>query len=198
MISQVSGQLTRKDMDMIEIMTPAGIAYELTIPLSTLETLPDTGQSVRLFTSLVVKEDLWQLFGFASYYERRVFDRVRTANGVGPALAIGMLSTLTANRLVRAISEKDIAALQSVPRVGRKKAERIILDLADKIDDLLADTDSSARPVGRGGDEAIQGLISLGYTIGDAEKAVRIALDDPLITSASELIKAALAQLSQR
>ena len=185
-------------MDMIEVMTPSGLAYELTIPLSTFETLPDTEESVTLYTSLVVKEDLWQLFGFASHYERRVFDRVRTANGVGPALAIGMLSTLTAPRLVRAISEKDIPALQSVPRVGRKKAERIILDLADKIDDIQADTGASPRTPGRGGDEAIQALVSLGYTVGDAERAVRIALDDPKATSATALIKTALVHLSER
>ena len=101
-----------------------------------------------------------------------------TAHGVGPSLALGLLSTLTAERLVRAIREKDVATLQSVPRVGRKKAEQMILDLADKLDDSTAPTDGGTpRVAGTGVDDAIRALVSLGYTTADAEKAVRAALD---------------------
>src|SRR5881628_221610 len=117
-------------------MTSGGVGYEMAVPLSVYETLPKVGDSVRLHTYLVVKEDGWQLFGFASAFERQVFRRVLDAKGVGPALALGMLSTLSAERLVRAIREKDIATLQSVPRVGRKKAEQLILDIGDKLDTI--------------------------------------------------------------
>ena len=119
MISHVAGKLVAKDLDRVQIMTGGGVGYELQIPLSVYETLPKPGEPVTLHTSLVIREDEWLLFGFATAFERRVFQRVLAAKGVGPALALGMLSTLTAERLVRAIREKDIATLQSVPRVGR-------------------------------------------------------------------------------
>ena len=108
-----------------------------------------------------------------------MFQKVLGAKGVGPALALGLLSSLTADRLVRALREKDIATLQSVPRVGRKKAEQLILDVADKLDQLQGSGLESG--VGRGSapgtDDAIRALVSLGYTTADAEKAVRGAID---------------------
>src|SRR5512141_209697 len=136
MISHIDGVLSSKDIDRVEVMTSGGVGYELQIPLGVFETLPKQGEVVVLHTHLVVKEDGWQLFGFSNVFERRVFQRVLNAKGVGPALALGLLSTLTADRLVRAIRDKDIVTLQSVPRVGRKKAEQLILDLADKLGDL--------------------------------------------------------------
>jgi Holliday junction DNA helicase RuvA len=145
----------------------------------------------------VVKEDGWQLFGFSTAFERRVFQRLLGAKGVGPSLALGLLSALTAERVVRAIREKDVATLQSVPRVGRKKAEQLILDLADKLDDVQVDTSSGApRPEGAGAEDAIRALVSLGYTTGDAEKAVRAAIDaNGRGLTAPELIRAALAKI---
>src|SRR3954469_18275708 len=134
MISQVSGTLVSRELDHVDIATAGGVTYELLIPLGVYETLPRPGEPVVLHTHLVVREDGWQLFGFSTPFERRVFRRVLDAEGGGPALALGLLSTLSAERLVRAIREKDIATLQSVPRVGRKKAEQLVLDLADKLD----------------------------------------------------------------
>jgi Holliday junction DNA helicase RuvA len=172
----------------------------LHIPLSVYETLPRPGETVTLHTHLVVKEDGWLLFGFSTAYERRVFERVLSAKGVGPALALGMLSTLSAERVVRAIREKDVATLQSVPRVGRKKAEQLILDLADKLDDVqVAAALGAPRPEGAAAEDAIRALVSLGYSSGDAEKAVRGALDDGgRGFSAPELIRRALAKVSSR
>ena len=175
-----------------------GVGYELLIPLSVYESLPKRGEEAALHTYLVVKEDGWQLFGFSTAFERRVFQRVLLAKGVGPALALGMLSTLSAERVSRAIRERDIVTLQSVPRVGRKKAEQIILDLADKLDDVQLDTSrgSAPRPEGAGVDDAIRALVSLGYSTIDAEKAVRAAVDaGPRGMTAPELIKAALAKV---
>ena len=178
MIVQVTGTLLTKELDRLEIMTDGGVAYELAVPLSAYESLPKTGERCTLHTYLVVKEDGWQLFGFTSSYERRVFQKVLGAKGVGPALALGLLSSLTADRLVRAIREKDITTLQSVPRVGRKKAEQMILDLADKLDQLQGSGAESGvgRGAGPGTDDAIHALVSLGYSSADAEKAVRSAL----------------------
>ncbi len=194
MISQVFGRLTTKELDHVEIMTEGGVGYELAIPLSAYEALPKVGETATLHTHLVVREDGWQLFGFSTPFERRVFRRVLDAKGVGPALALGLLSTLSAERLVRAIREKDIATLQSVPRVGRKKAEQMVLDLADKLDGLGGEPVAGPRPEGAGTDDAIRALVSLGYTLAEAEKAVRAALDsNGRAQSATELIRNALA-----
>jgi Holliday junction DNA helicase RuvA len=199
LIALIEGKLVAKDLDSIEVMTSGGVGYELTIPLSVYETLPRAGEDVMLHTSLVVKEDSWQLFGFVSVFEKRLFEMLLTANGVGPALAIGMLSALSATRLIRAIREKDIPTLQSVPRVGRKKAERLILDLADKLDGLGEATGTSAAPVSAAADDALRALVSLGYSSVDAERGVRVALDAGANSrSAAELIRAALAKLGGR
>ena len=199
MIAHVRGKLVAKDLDRVEIMTAGGTGYELSVPLSVYETLPKIGDDTSLHTHLVVREDGWQLFGFATVVEKRVFQRLLTASGIGPALALGMLSALSADRLVRAIREKDLATLQGVPRVGRKKAERLILDLADKLDDVQGDVAGIARPDGAGADDAVRALVSLGYASVDAEKAVRSALDEGgRGLAAPELIRRALAKVSTR
>jgi Holliday junction DNA helicase RuvA len=198
-IARVQGKLVAKDLDAIEVMTHGGVGYELTIPLNVYETLPRVNEDVTLHTSLVVKEDSWQLFGFTTVFEKRLFEKLLTANGVGPSLAIGLLSALSPTRLIRAIREKDIPTLQSVPRVGRKKAERLILDLADKLDGLGESSGTSAAPASAAADDAMRALVSLGYSSVDAERGVRAALDaggggKP----ATELIRAALAKLGGR
>jgi len=195
-IVHVAGRVVAKELDRVEILTKGGVGYELLIPLSVYESLPKLGEDAALHTHLVVKEDGWQLFGFSTPFERRVFRRVLDAKGVGPALALGLLSTLSAERLVRAIREKDIATLQSVPRVGRKKAEQLVLDLADKLDGLGGEPVTGPRPEGAGADDAIRALVSLGYTLADADKAVRAALDaNGRAQSATELIRNALAKV---
>lgn len=197
MIVQIAGTLLAKELDHVQVMTAGGVAYLLQIPLSVYEGLPRTGEPVSLHTYLVVKEDGWQLFGFATPFERGVFERVLGAKGVGPALALGMLSTLSAERVVRAIREKDVATLQSVPRVGRKKAEQLILDLADKLDDVQTPLAAGVgRPEGAGAEDAIRALVSLGYGSPDAERAVRAALDEGgRALAAPDLIRRALAKI---
>jgi Holliday junction DNA helicase RuvA len=198
-IARLAGSLVAKDLDAIEVMTSGGVAYELAIPLNVYESLPRVGEDVTLHTSLVVKEDSWQLFGFTSVFEKRLFEKLLTANGVGPALAIGLLSALSPTRLIRAIREKDIPTLQSVPRVGRKKAERLILDLADKLDGLGENAGTAGAPASAAADDAMRALVSLGYSSADAERGVRAELDaggggKP----ATELIRTALAKLGGR
>jgi len=196
MLTRITGRLIAKDLERVEIMTPGGVGYELAIPLSVYENLPKPGDEVTLDAYLVVREDQWLLFGFNNVTERRVFQKLLTANGVGPALALGILSTLTAERVVRAIQEKDIATLQSVPRVGKKKAERLVLDLGDKMDDVPREAIAGPRAEGAGAEDAIRALVSLGYTSADAEKAVRAALDaGGRGMSAPELIRNALARM---
>ena len=200
MISHITGILTSKDLDRVDVMTSGGAGYELQIPLGVFETLPKQGEKISLHTYLVVKDDGWQLFGFSSVFERRLFQKLLTANGVGPALALGLMSALSAPRLVRAIQEKDIATLQGVPRVGRKKAERLIFDLGDKLDSIGGEGEPGAPRLAAGASEdALRALVSLGYTTADAERGVRAALDGGGGgLSASDLIRAALAKLGGR
>jgi Holliday junction DNA helicase RuvA len=199
LIAQLKGKLVSKDLDSVEVMTDGGVAYELTIPLNVFESLPRLEDDIFLHTSLVVKEDSWQLFGFTSLFEKRLFEKLLTANGIGPSLAIGMLSALSATRLIRAIREKDIPTLQGVPRVGRKKAERLILDLADKLDGLGETTGASTAPASAAADDAMRALVSLGYNNADAERGVRAALDaGGGGKSAAELIRTALSKLGGR
>lgn len=201
MISQITGTLVSKDLERVEIMTAGGVAYELTIPLGVYESLPRAGEHCTLQTHLVVKEDAWLLFGFATNFERRVFQRVLDAKGVGPSLAIGMLSALSAERLVRAIREKDVATLQGAPRVGRKKAEQLILDLAEKMEDLLTPESGQRRAesggADRGATDAIRALVSLGYGSPDAERAVKAVIDEKgSQLGAAELIREALTRVT--
>jgi len=195
-ISQVAGRLVAKSVDRAEVMTAAGTGYELAIPLTLAESLPAPGTDVALHMHLVVKEDGWQLYAFATPFERQVFRAILVAKGVGPALALNLLSTLTAERLVRAIRERDVATLQTVPRVGRKKAEQLVLDVADRMDELFAAAVAAA-PRGPGAEDAVRGLVQLGYSRGDAERAVRAAIDaGPGGRSVTELVRAALAAIA--
>ena len=196
MISQVAGRLVAKELAAVEVMTEGGVAYEMAIPLGVFEALPRVGENVSLHTHLVVKDDGWQLFGFATTYEKRVFQRVLNAKGIGPALALALLSTLTADRVVQALRSKDVATLQSVPRVGRKKAEQLVLDLADKLDDLATVLSPGVRPAGASVDDALRALVSLGYAPPVAEQAVRTAMDHGAAgTNVPELVRAALARI---
>jgi len=197
MIARIAGQLVAKDVDRADVMTAGGIGFEISIPLNVFESLPAVGSEIALHTYLVVREDAWQLFGFSSAYERRVFRTLLAARGIGPALALNLLSSLTAERLVRAIREKDVATLRRVPRMGPKKAEGMVLDLADKLEELYEGAPAGA-PAGRGTvvDDAVRGLVQLGFTRNEAERAVRNAVDRGAPTqSPSELIRAAFAVL---
>ena len=197
MISQITGTLVAKALDRVEIMTSGGLAYECAIPLSVFETLPGEHESVTLFTHLSVREDAWHLYAFSSAYERSVFQRLLVAKGVGPALALGILSSLSAERVVRALREKDITTLMRVPRVGRKKAEQIILDLADKIDAVGNAPNATggvrASPVS---DDAMRALVALGYPTADAERAVRAVVEGGPGGDVSVVVRAALARLT--
>jgi Holliday junction DNA helicase RuvA len=199
MISQISGTLVAKSLERVEILTTAGVTYELLIPLSVYEALPGPGAELTLHAHLVVRDDAWMLFGFTTPLQKRLFQRLLSASGVGPALAVNMLSALTAERLVRAIIEKDVAALQRIPRVGRKTAERLVLDLADKMDDVQGDGTAPRAGAGGSAEDAVRALVSLGYAQADADRAVRAALDTaPPGTAAPELIRRALTTIGGR
>jgi Holliday junction DNA helicase RuvA len=193
MISRVRGTLLLRETDRAEIMTSGGIAYEIEIPLSVFERLPREGSEVELRTHYVVRPDGVSLYGFLADSERALFARLITASGIGPRLGIAILSTLPAERAVRAIQERDLATLRQVPGLGAKKAERLALELGDKLDDL-AFASAAARPEGRAAEEAVRALVALGYSAAQATSAVREVLDEKPGLEGAELIKAALAK----
>src|SRR5687768_10721303 len=177
-------------------MTSGGVAYELLIPLSVFERLPREGAEVELRTYHVVREDSAELFGFLEHSERMLFGKLLGASGVGPRLALNMLSTMPPDRLVHAIVSKDIATLKRIPGLCAKKAERLILELADRLDDIVLTTAGGGSGGGVGGaagattKEAIDALVALGYNPAEATSAVRKALDEEGKLMGVELIKA--------
>lgn len=202
MIARVQGTLIGSTTDRIEVMTSGGVAYELLVPLSVLESLPRPGGEIALHTALVVREDGWLLFGFGTADERRLFQRLMGTTGVGPSLALNLLSTLTGDRLVRAIRDGDLATLTRVPRVGKKLAERLVLELRDKLEGAVSE--SGAAPA-RGttssgpGDDAVRALVALGYAPADAALAVRRALEDEGPgESTADLIRRSLAAIGRK
>lgn len=197
MIALVTGTLVTRELDRVEIMTAGGVGYECLIPLSVFEGLPATGQQVTLHTHLSVREDAWHLYGFAHPYGRAVFQKLLGAKGVGPALALGILSALTPERVVRALREKDVTTLMRVPRVGRKKAEQIILDLADKIDVVGSGPASGGVAPGNPvADDATRALVALGYNQPEAERAVRAVMESGAAGDVSTVVRGALGKLT--
>ena len=197
MISRIRGTLLRRELGVAEVMTSGGVAYELQIPSTVFERLPREGAEVELRTVHVVREDAIELFGFLEDSERVVFMRLLTASGVGPRLALNILSTMAPERVVRAIIDKDIAALRQIPGLGVKKAERLALELADRLDDIAV---VAARGRGKGGtalEEAVAALVALGYSGADAAAAVRKVMDGQTGLAGVELIKAALATIKK-
>lgn len=195
MISRIKGTLISRSADAVEVLTPGGVAYEIEIPLSVYERLPKEGVEVELRTHYVVREDGASLYGFLDPRGRAIFARLLGASGVGPRLALSMMSTLSPDRLIRAIAEKDTAALRQVPGLGAKKAERIALELADRLDDLALEA-AGPRPEGRAAEEAVGALLALGYSAAQATAAVRKALEERPGIEGPDLIKAALAKVS--
>lgn len=200
MISRLDGTLAGHALDRIELRTSGGVTYEVMVPLGVLESLPAAGAAMSLHTALVVREDAWTLYGFATADERKLFQRLMGTTGVGPALAMNLLSTLTGERLIRAVREGDLTTLTRVPRVGKKLAERLVLELRDKLDAAAGPVagGSAATPSGGPSADAVRALVALGYAAADAERAVRISLDGaPKDETTADLVRRSLAALAK-
>jgi len=196
MIALVTGVLALRDPAAIVIDTAGGTGYLLEVPLGVFERLPAAGERVQLHTELVVREDAWSLYGFDTVTERAVFRRLMGASGVGPRLALAILSALGPERTVRAIRDRDLAVLASVSGIGKKKAERIALELRDRIDDLpiAPETGESRLPSA----DAVRALVKLGYTPAASETAVRAALDAGTPPDTAGLVRRALSELTRK
>lgn len=193
MIALISGTLRERDGDTVLIETAGGVGYSVTVPLGVVERLPGNGSPIRLHTELVVREDSWALYGFDRPAERGVFQRLLTASGFGPRLALALLSTLGAERTVRSIRQRDIAALSTVSGIGKKKAERLVLELRERFEELGVELPPAASGPG---EEALAALTRLGYAPAQAEGAVRDALAADGASDTAQLIRQALQRLA--
>lgn len=193
MIASLTGVIAERQGEALVVQTDGGVGYAVTVPVGVAARLPSRGARVSLFTELVVKEDGWSLYGFDTAAERQVFQRLLTASGFGPKLALALLSALGTERTVRSILAKDLAALSSVSGIGRKKAERLVLELQDRFSDIAIERASVRVP---GSEEAVQALMGLGYGVAAADDAVRAALAGGSPTETPQLIRRALQQLT--
>ncbi len=199
MIAQVSGRLAAKHADRVVVQTAGGVGYEVVVPLGVMERLPGVGEQVTLATELVVREDGWALYGFLDPAERRFFQRLTTVSGVGPRLAVSLLSALGMARGARAVTERNIGLLSSVSGIGKKTAERLVLELADKLGEF-ADADGGPPSVPQGGGgaagTALKALEQLGYSAAEADGALRQVIADGAAGGPDALVRRALQLLT--
>jgi len=193
MIATLTGVIAERNGESLVVQTDGGVGYAVNVSLGVAQRLPSRGARVSLFTELVVKEDGWSLFGFDSAIERQVFRHLLTASGFGPKLALALLSALGPERTVRSIQTRDLTALSSVSGIGRKKAERLVLELQDRFSDLVLEP-KGARV--EGSEEAVRALMGLGYGLAAADDAVQAALAAGTSPDTAQLIRRALQQLS--
>jgi len=160
------------------VETAGGVGYEITVPLGVMERLPAAGAEVTLGTELVVREDGWALYGFLDEAERRFFQRLTSVSGVGPRLAVAVMSALGVERGARAVKERNIGLLSSVSGIGKKTAERLALELSDKVDEFVEAVPGagSGAPLATGAETALKALERLGYGAVEADRALRQAL----------------------
>ncbi len=175
MIAQLEGVLAEKTPEVV-VLDVAGVGYEVRVPLSTYFGLPDEGKTVRLRVHTHVREEALQLYGFSSSAERTGFRLLIGISGVGPRVALAILSGLSIERLVAAVRSRDISALRGVPGVGPKTAERILVDLRDRVGGLEVESESGTAPGGVE-ESTLSALVNFGYPHGHAERAVRSALE---------------------
>ncbi|HTT38149.1 MAG TPA: Holliday junction branch migration protein RuvA [Burkholderiales bacterium] len=191
MIGRISGTILEKHPPMV-LVDVQGVAYELDVPMSTFYQLPATGAKVTLHTHLIVREDAHLLFGFATDSEREAFRQLLKISGVGARTALALLSGLTVEELRHAVASEDSARLTKVPGIGRKTAERLVLELRDKLDHVAKGPATGA--AGSTQADALNALIALGYS----DKEARAALSKlPVDVGTSEAIRQALRLLSK-
>jgi len=178
-IAHLHGKILTKTPNSV-VVECGGVGYELAISVATYSEIGGEGKEVRLHVHTHVREDALALYGFAEVQEKRLFEKLLTISGIGPKLAITVLSGINAERLVGAIRAGDHATLTRIPGIGKKTAERVVLELKDKLDDMAGFVPADA-PVSLGGleDDVVSALVNLGYAKPMAQRAVELALKEP-------------------
>jgi len=197
MIGRLRGALLHKEPPVL-IIDVGGVGYELEAPMTTFYELPAVGESVTLYTHLVVRDDAHLLYGFSTDAQRRLFRALLKVTGVGPRVALALLSGLSEPEFMRCIATEDVTRLTQVPGIGRKTAERLIVEMRDR---LALEGPAVASKTVAGGEitqdpvsEAVSALIALGYKPPEASRAVRAIATDGL--GAEEIIRQALRRMA--
>jgi holliday junction DNA helicase RuvA len=190
MISRIQGVLTEKNPPQV-VVVAHGVGYEIDVPMSTFYHLPRTGENVELLTHLVVREDAHLLYGFLTAGERTAFRQLLKVSGVGPKVALAVLSGLSVDDLAVAIASQDAARLTKVPGIGKKTAERLVLELRDKLAPGTAGGRAQASPA-RG--DVVNALLALGYNDREAQAAVK---ELPAELALADAIRQALKHLAR-
>jgi Holliday junction DNA helicase RuvA len=194
MISRLTGILAAKRAPQI-LIDCNGVGYEADVSMTTYYQLPDVGQQLSIWTHLLIKDDAHSLVGFSAEAERRLFRQLIRINGVGPKMALAILSGIDEQQFAMCITNGDVAMLTRLPGVGKKTAERLIIEMRDKVDALMDDSVNSVIVPGEhsAASEAVEALQALGYRALDAEKMIsRAQQQGDVPNSASQLIKLAL------
>ncbi len=203
-ISYIRGPLVEMDEDMI-VVEAGSVGYNIRVPLSLLESLPGIGEEVRIYTYLQIREDAVSLFGFLSRQDLKMFRQLLGVSGIGPKGALGILSAMRPEDLRLAIISGDTKAISRAPGIGTKTAQRVILDLKDRISpeelmspSLSGKADGDAREksgLGNAGKEAVDALVALGYSAMEATRAVRqVEITDGM--TGDQVLKASLRHLA--
>ena len=199
MIGRIRGTLVDKKPPEIQIDV-AGICYEVQVPMSTLYQMPELGKELTLHTHFVVREDAQLLYGFFEEQDKSMFRSLIKINGVGPKMALGILSSMQANEFVRAVRSNDINAMVKMPGIGKKTAERLLIEMRDRLKDWDDDTEagSTQAPVSASiTNDAETALVSLGYKPQQAAHAIAAVLKaNPEITGSEELIRRSLKSMA--
>ncbi len=189
MIGRIAGTLAEKNPPQV-VVVAGGVGYEIDVPMSTFYHLPRTGEAVELLTHLVVREDAHLLFGFLTAGERTAFRQLIKVSGVGPKVALAVLSGLSVEDLAAAVAAEDAARLTRVPGIGKKTAERLVLELRDKLPSGAAASKSAAPH----GPDVLNALLGLGYNAREAAIAIR---DLPPDLALADAIRQALKVLAK-
>jgi Holliday junction DNA helicase RuvA len=205
MIAHLSGTLLAKHATTV-ILDVGGVGYEVTIPLSTFYDLEDAGAKIALRIYTHVREDALQLYGFKTARERELFMRLISVSGIGPKLGITMLSGMSADEIIASIRTNNLARLTSIPGVGRKTAERLVIELRDKIaalsspaleEEFGARTGASPSTEDVVRDDALSALLNLEYPKASAEKAITAAMQEGGELSVEIILRRALRLLAK-
>ena len=191
MIGRIKGKLLDKSPPII-LVDCQGVGYELEVPMTTFYELPEIGNDVTLLTHFIVREDAQLLFGFGSEQERKIFKQLIKVNGIGPKVALSILSGISLNELMKAINHSESDLLLKIPGIGKKTADRLVLELKDKFKDIPSSSSTSEMPSQL--DDIQNALIGLGYSQKDATTIVRELPDE---ISVNDGIRQALKMLSK-
>lgn len=194
MIAQLIGTVAEKTSDSV-VIDVGGVGFQVLTSATTLSNLPTGGEKVKLYTVFNVREDAMELFGFITREEKRMFDKLRGVNGVGPKTALGILSSLTVRDISLALLTGDANALTKAPGIGKKTAQRLVLELKDKVDQAEVTSLPDAPAISRASQssaaqEAIEALLALGYQTSEATRAVAAVQDQS--DKVDDLIRLAL------